>query len=75
MNDNAKILDLTFEACAILLENGAEISRVEETMRRIAGHFGIEDEGVFVLSNGIIAVMEINEKGRIGRWISKKKRG
>ena len=55
MTDNQKILDLTYEAGAILLENGAEISRVEGTMRRIAGHFGVEDESFFVLSNGIIA--------------------
>ena len=48
-------LDLAYEAGAILLENGAEISRVEGTMRRIAGHFGVEDESFFVLSNGIIA--------------------
>lgn len=55
MTNNQKILDLTYEAGAILLENGAEISRVEGTMRRIAGHFGVEDESFFVLSNGIIA--------------------
>ena len=29
-------LDLAYEAGAILLENGAEISRVEETMKRIS---------------------------------------
>jgi len=55
MNDNSKVMDLAYEAGAILLENGAEISRVEETMRRIAGHFGVEDESFFVLSNGIMA--------------------
>ncbi len=55
MSDERKILDLAYEAGTILLENGAEISRVEDTMSRIAGHFGIEDESFFVLSNGIIA--------------------
>ena len=35
-------LDLAYEAGSILLENGAEISRVEETMRRIASHYGVE---------------------------------
>ena len=58
MTDNQKILDLTYEAGAILLENGAEISRVEGTMRRIAEHFGMEDESFFVLSNGIIVTNE-----------------
>jgi len=55
MEDSSKVMDLSYEAGAILLENGAEISRVEETMRRIAGHFGVEDESFFVLSNGIMA--------------------
>ena len=58
MTDNQKILDLTYEAGAILLENGAEISRVEGTMRRMAEHFGMEDESFFVLSNGIIVTNE-----------------
>ena len=53
--DQTKPLDLAYEAGSILLENGAEISRVEETMRRIASHYGVEDEDFFVLSNGIIA--------------------
>ena len=55
MDDNSKIMDLAYEAGAILLENGAEISRVDETMRRIAGHYGVDDESFFVLSNGIMA--------------------
>ncbi len=37
----------------ILLENGAEIARVEETMERICRHFRVECENFFVLSNGI----------------------
>ena len=53
--DLTKPLDLAYEAGSILLENGAEISRVEETMRRIASHYGVEDESFFVLSNGIMA--------------------
>ena len=55
MNDPTKPLDIAYEAGSILLENGAEISRVEETMRRIASHYGVEGEDLFVLSNGIIA--------------------
>jgi len=54
VTNTPKILDITYEAGAILLENGAEISRVEETMHRIADHFGVEDESFFVLSNGIM---------------------
>ncbi len=48
-----EILSLASDAGHILLENGAEISRVEETMKRIAGHYGEDREHFFVLSNGI----------------------
>ncbi len=53
--DQEQALTLAAEAGHILLENGAEISRVEETMERIAAAYGVEDESFFVLSNGIIA--------------------
>ncbi|MBR5056882.1 MAG: threonine/serine exporter family protein [Bacteroidales bacterium] len=51
MEENA--LDVAALAGHILLENGAEISRVEETMERIATHYGVESTNFFVLSNGI----------------------
>ena len=50
--EQEQALQLATEAGHILLENGAEISRVEETMTRIASAYGIEDESFFVLSNG-----------------------
>lgn len=53
--DQEQALQLATEAGHILLENGAEITRVEETMERIAAAYGVEDESFFVLSNGIIA--------------------
>ena len=53
--EQEQALQLATEAGHILLENGAEISRVEETMTRIASTYGVEDESFFVLSNGIIA--------------------
>ncbi|MBR1784694.1 MAG: threonine/serine exporter family protein [Bacteroidales bacterium] len=52
--EQEQALRLATEAGHILLENGAEISRVEETMERIASAYGVEDESFFVLSNGII---------------------
>lgn len=56
MNNNPEhALRLATEAGHILLENGAEISRVEDTMQHIADVYGIEDEHFFVLSNGIIS--------------------
>lgn len=50
-----KALDLASYAGHILLENGAEISRVEETMERITKHFGVSSSDFFVLSNGIFS--------------------
>ena len=54
-SERRRIMDLAYDAGSILLENGDEISNVEETMSRIARHFGIDDENFFVLSNGIMA--------------------
>lgn len=51
MEENA--LEVAALAGHILLENGAEISRVEETMERIATHYGVESKNFFILSNGI----------------------
>lgn len=48
-----RVLDAAMEAGHILLENGAEISRVEETMERICRHYGVTTGEFFVLSNGI----------------------
>jgi len=52
-NEDKKVMDAALLAGHILLENGAEISRVEETMERICLHFGVMTESAFVLSNGI----------------------
>lgn len=51
--EEGMVLEAAMEAGHILLENGAEISRVEETMARISSYFGVEGEEFFVLSNGI----------------------
>ena len=51
--DDHEVLEAAMEAGHILLENGAEIARVEETMERICRNFGVEYENFFVLSNGI----------------------
>lgn len=45
--------DLANKAGRILLESGAEISRVQETMVRIAAHYGYSMTNHFILSNGI----------------------
>ncbi len=48
-----EILLDALEAGKLLLENGAEIFRVEDTIYRICRHFGLTSASVFVLSNGI----------------------
>lgn len=53
--DQRQVLEIAMEAGHILLENGAEIFRVEETMERICRHFGVGSRDFFVLSNGIFA--------------------
>lgn len=51
--DDSKVLEVTMKAGEILLQSGAEISRVEETMIRISNYFGVDSKEFFVLSNGI----------------------
>ena len=37
------------------MENGAEISRIEETMERIATNFGVDSKSFYVIGNGIFS--------------------
>lgn len=55
--DRQEIMEIAMRAGHILLENGAEISRVEETIDRICRHYGIQSANSFVLSNGIFSTM------------------
>ena len=50
-----EILELAMDAGTVLLENDAEIFRVEETMARICRHYGVESPELFVLTNGVFA--------------------
>ena len=52
-----KVMEAAMRAGQILLSNGAEISRVEDTIDRICHHYGIESANAFVLSNGIFTTM------------------
>lgn len=65
--DQREVLDIAMEAGHILLENGAEISRVEETIDRICRHFGVESENAFVLSNGIFLTAGSQREKRFAR--------
>lgn len=55
------VLECAMQAGNILLQNGAEIFRVEETISRMCDHFGVESENAFILSNGIF-ITAGNEK-------------
>lgn len=68
VQDDNKVMEVAMTAGHILLENGAEISRVEETMERICRHFGVESESFFVLSNGIFTTGSRNPGGPEGQF-------
>ena len=52
-NEEHRVLELSMEIGQILLQSGAEIFRVEDTMRRFCRHFNVDDCSLFVLGNGI----------------------
>ena len=62
----AEVLDVASEAGHILLENGAEISRVEDIMNRIATHFGVNSGNYFVLSNGVFTSGKAEKVNKAG---------
>lgn len=56
--DVKKVVDLALEAGRILLKNGAEIFRVDETITRICNSFHVEYVDTFILSHGIFVSAE-----------------
>lgn len=69
MNDHQEeaVLELAQQAGHVLLENGAEIFRVEETMERICQYYGVKSENAFVLSNGIFMTAGDGREGTFAR--------
>lgn len=62
MNENSnEILTICTEAGRIMLFNGAEVFRTEDTLKRIAAYYGIKDGDFFVLSNGIFSSLSDEE--------------
>lgn len=57
MEQLKKIQSLVFGMGESLLCYGAEISRVEETMQRVADHFQIEELEMYVITNGLFVNM------------------
>ena len=64
--DLAEVMELATEAGHILLENGAEISRVEDIMSRISSHYGVDSGNFFVLSNGIFSTGHTSKVSKSG---------
>lgn len=62
----AEVLEVASKAGHILLENGAEISRVEDIMSRIASHYGVDTGNFFILSNGIFTTGHANKITKSG---------
>ena len=60
--DEQRVLELAMEMGQILLQSGAEIFRVEDTMRRVCSHFHVEHCNFFVMGNGIISGTEGAER-------------
>ena len=61
------VCELALYAGHILLESGAELFRVEDTIRRINDAYGIESDNAFVLSNGIFLTAGSGREGLFAR--------
>lgn len=57
MKKEQKILLFAVSAGEILLKNGGEIFRVQETIGRILSAFGLKNYSLYVLSNGIFVTL------------------
>ena len=62
MDTGKRALDLTVRIGEVLLKNGGEIFRVQQTMQMIAKAYGISGFHVYVLANGIFASAEEDGK-------------
>ncbi len=61
------VLLLALQAGRILLESGAEISRVEDTVDRICHYYGLQSASAFILSNGIFLTCGSEEEGQFAK--------
>ncbi len=61
-SDVKEVLDFALEAGRILLRNGAEIFRVEETMHHICGYYKVPEVDTYVLTNGIFLTAQWDGK-------------
>ncbi|MCI6019939.1 MAG: threonine/serine exporter family protein [Clostridiales bacterium] len=64
MDELKKILRLTAGVGEMLIGCGAEISRVEDTMNRIALHYGITRRQIFIIANGVFVNLEKGDQAK-----------
>lgn len=67
MDQQREVMEAAVEAGHILLENGAEIFRVEETIKRICHYYGVKSSNVFTMSNGIFVTAGSDEEQYFAR--------
>lgn len=65
--DFNRIINLSTELGTLMLENGAETFRVEETMSRICHAYGITKVDVFVIPTNIIITIKTNKDDALSR--------
>lgn len=58
MNELKKILELASGMALVLMRSGAEISRVEETIQRIARYYKVQTMEMFIITNGLFINMQ-----------------
>lgn len=59
MEEQGRILELCVDAGEMLLANGAEIYRAQQTMEWIAHSYGAPNFHAYVLTNGLMASMDV----------------
>lgn len=60
-NSPGRMLEIAGLAAQIILENGAETYRVEDTVLRLCGSYGFHDADVIALSTGVIISVTVPE--------------
>ena len=71
-NIKAKILKTALLAGKIMMENGSEVYRVEDTMKRIAQNAGEMDVSCYVTATGIFIGLENQQKVMIAKVLSQQ---
>ena len=72
-NREKEVMEVSLQAGHLLLENGAEISRVEETIERICRYYGVCSGNAFVLTNGIFITVGSRNEPDFAKVLSRRR--